>query len=73
MVISTIYIGAAKYSRIENGKTEPSLNTLEKIAKARGVSISNFFATEDAIADVNSYEGSLMEKVKTIEALSEEE
>ncbi len=61
------------YSRIENGKTEPSLSTLEKIAKALGVSLSDFFATEDAIADVNSYDGSLMEKVKAIEALSDEE
>jgi transcriptional regulator with XRE-family HTH domain len=58
---------------IENGKTEPSLSTLEKIAKALGVSLSDFFATEDAIADVNSYDGSLMEKVKAIEALSDEE
>ena len=61
------------YSRIENGKTESSLSTLEKISKALGVSLSDFFATEDAIADVNSYDGSLMEKVKTIEALSDEE
>jgi transcriptional regulator with XRE-family HTH domain len=61
------------YSRIENGKTEPSLSTLEKIAKALGVSLSDFFATEDAIADVNSYDGSLMEKVKAIEALSDDE
>lgn len=61
------------YNRIENGKTEPSLSTLEKIAKALGVSLSDLFATEDAIADVNSYDGSLMEKVKAIEALSDEE
>jgi len=46
---------------------------LEKIAKSLGVSLSDFFATEDAIADVNSYDGSLMEKVKAIEALSDEE
>jgi transcriptional regulator with XRE-family HTH domain len=72
-VISAVDMGAAMYSRIENGKTEPSLSTLEKIAKALGVSLSDFFATEDAIADVNSYDGSLMEKVKTIEALSDEE
>jgi hypothetical protein len=38
-----------------------------------GISLSDFFATEDAIADVNSYDGSLMEKVKAIEALSDEE
>ena len=49
------------------------LSTLEKIAKALVVSLSDFFATEDAITDVNSYDGSLMEKVRAIEALSDEE
>ena len=47
--------------------------TLEIIAKAIGDTISDFFATEDAIVDVNSYGGSLMEKVKAIDALSDEE
>lgn len=72
-VISAVDMGAAMYSRIETGKTEPSLSTLEKIAKALGVSLSDFFSSEDAVADVNSYDGSLMEKVKAIEALSDEE
>ena len=72
-VISAVDSGAAMYSRIETGKTEPSLSTLEKIAKALGVSLSDFFSPKDAIADVNSYDYSLMEKVKAIEALSDEE
>lgn len=72
-IVSAVDMVAAMYGRIENGKTEPSLSTLEKIAKALGVSLSDFFSTEDAIADVNSYVGSLMEKVKAIEALSDEE
>lgn len=72
-VISAVDMGAAMYSRIETGKTEPSLSTLEKIAKALGVALSDFFSNEDAVADVNSYDGSLMEKVKAIEALSDEE
>jgi transcriptional regulator with XRE-family HTH domain len=72
-VISAVDMGAAMYSRIETGKTEPSLSTLEKIAKALGVSIYDFFSNEDAVADVNSYDGLLMEKVKAIEALSDEE
>jgi transcriptional regulator with XRE-family HTH domain len=72
-LITAVGLGAPMYSRIETGKTEPSLSILEKIAKVLGVSLSDFFATEDAIADVNSYDGSLMEKVKAIEALSDEE
>lgn len=72
-VISAVDMGAAMYSRIETGKTEPSLTTLEKIAKALGVKLSDLFDTDDKMADVNSIDGSLMEKVKMIEALSEEE
>ena len=72
-VISAVDMGAAMYSRIETGKTEPLLSSLEKIAKALGVSLSDFFSPEDAIADVNSYDCSLMEKAKAIEALSDEE
>jgi transcriptional regulator with XRE-family HTH domain len=72
-VISAVDMGAAMYSRIETGKTEPSLTTLEKIAKALGVSLSDFFANDDKMADVNSYDGSLMEKVKAIEALNDDE
>ena len=72
-VISTVGMGAAMYSRIETGKTEPSLSTLEKIAKALGVALPDFFTDDDKLADVNSYDGSLMEKIKTIEALNEEE
>jgi transcriptional regulator with XRE-family HTH domain len=72
-VISAVGMGAPMYSRIENGVNEPSLSTLEKIAKALGVKLSDLFDTDDKLADVNSYDGSLMEKVKAIEALSDEE
>lgn len=71
-VISAVDMGAAMYSRIETGKTEPSISTLEKIAKALGVGLSDFFS-DDEPNDLNSYDGSLMEKVKAIEALSDEE
>ena len=47
--------------------------TLEIIAKAVGVTLSDFFATEYAFVDVNSSGSSLLEKVKAIDALSDEE
>jgi transcriptional regulator with XRE-family HTH domain len=72
-VISAVDMGAAMYSRIENGKTEPSLSTLEKIAKALGVSLAEFFNDDNKLDDINSFDASLMEKVKTIDALNEEE
>ncbi|HFG0566887.1 helix-turn-helix domain-containing protein [Flavobacterium psychrophilum] len=52
---------------------EPSLSTLEKIAKALGVTLSDFFDTDDKLADVNSYDASIMEKIKLVEVLNDEE
>jgi transcriptional regulator with XRE-family HTH domain len=72
-VISAVGMGAPMYSRIENGVNEPSLSTLEKIAKALGVKLSDFFDTDDKLADVNSYDASIMEKIKLVEELNDEE
>ena len=72
-VISAVDMGAPMYSRIENGVNEPSLTTLEKINKALGVSLSDFFDTDDKLADVNSYDASVMEKIKLVEELNDEE
>jgi transcriptional regulator with XRE-family HTH domain len=72
-VISAVDMGAPMYSRIENGVNEPSLTTLEKIARALGVTLSDFFNNEDKLADVNSYDASIMEKIKLVEVLSDEE
>ena len=72
-VVTAADLQPAMYSRIENGKTEPSLSSLEKIAKALGVKLSDLFDDEDKLADVNSYDASLMEKVKLVEELNEEE
>ena len=68
-------VGTAMYSRIESGKTEPSITTLEKIASALRVGLSDFF-NEDAPAqdvEVNTYDSSLMERVKLIDTLPDEE
>lgn len=61
------------YSRIETGKAEPSLTTLEKIAKALGVKLADFFEVDSNLAEINSYDASVMEKAKTIEELDSEE
>ncbi|MGD1843394.1 MAG: helix-turn-helix domain-containing protein [Thermonemataceae bacterium] len=72
-VIAAINMGAAQYSRIENGKTEPSISTLERIARALGVKLSQLFATEEDSEDINSQDATIMEKVKLIESLPEQE
>jgi len=71
-VISAIGMGPAQYSRIENGKTDPSVSTVAKIAKALGVSMADLFE-EDGLLEVNSYDKGLMERVAMIDQLPEDE
>ncbi|PQJ19544.1 helix-turn-helix domain-containing protein, partial [Nonlabens xylanidelens] len=72
-VISAIGMGAAQYSRIESGKTDPSVSTLTKIAKALGVSMAELFTDRDILKDVNSIDTTLMERISLIDTLSKEE
>ncbi len=72
-VISIINMEAAQYSRIENGKTEPSISTLERITKALGVSVIDLLSFEKKTEDIKSYDQTVMEKVQLIEGLTQEE
>jgi transcriptional regulator with XRE-family HTH domain len=72
-VIAAIDMGTAQYSRIEGGKTEPSISTLERIAKALGVKLSELFASDEDLQDISSQDATVMRKVKLIESLSDEE
>jgi transcriptional regulator with XRE-family HTH domain len=72
-VVTAAKLDTAQYSRIENGKTDPSVGTLERIAKALGVSLAELFASTDELKEINSHDKTLMEKVSLIEALTEEE
>jgi len=59
-----------QYSRIENGKVEPSVSTLEKLAKVFEVSIAEFFKSNDINEEVNM---PLLEKIKLIDTLGKDE
>ncbi|WP_421876473.1 helix-turn-helix domain-containing protein [Marinoscillum sp.] len=69
---STPALKGGRYSRIENGKTDPSVSTLERVAQALGVELAELF-TSDTIQEVNSYDKTLMEKIRLMEGLSDEE
>jgi transcriptional regulator with XRE-family HTH domain len=66
-------LDTAQYSRIESGKTDPSVSTLEKIAQALGVSMAELFAWGDEIKDVDSIDKTLIEKVTLVDTLPQEE
>jgi len=53
-------------------KTDPSVSTLAKVAKALGAQLSELFA-DDLLRDVNSYDKSVMEKITLIDSLDEDE
>jgi len=72
-LVNAVGLGAPMYSRIETGKVEPSLTTLEKIAKALNVKLTDLFEADTTLDDVNSYDASLIEKIKLVEELNEEE
>jgi transcriptional regulator with XRE-family HTH domain len=63
----------SQYSKIENGKTDPTTSTLEKITKSLGIEVSELFASDDIFKDVNSADKTLMEKIRLLEQLDDKE
>ncbi|MDZ4796382.1 MAG: helix-turn-helix domain-containing protein [Bacteroidota bacterium] len=72
-VVTAAKLDTAQYSRIETGKTDPSVSTLVKIAKALGVTLSELFAATNELKEINSLDKSIMEKVSLIEGLTDDE
>ncbi len=64
-------LDTAQYSRIENGKTDPSVTTLERIANAMGVSLAQIFAATEEFKEISSVDKTLMEKVNLMESLTD--
>ena len=65
-------IDRAQYSRVETGKSEPVVSTLEKIARALEVEVADFFK-DDQSYDINSYNKNIVEKLRLIEQLGEKQ
>lgn len=63
-------IPQGQYSRIENGKVEPAVSTLEKLAKVFEVTLAEFFKDSDIEEEVNL---PLMQKIKLIDTLAQDE
>ena len=63
-------IPQGQFSRIENGRVEPLISSLEKLASVFEVSISEFFKTDSKDEEVNL---PLLEKIKLIDQLDGDE
>jgi transcriptional regulator with XRE-family HTH domain len=68
-------IPQGQYSRIENGKVEPSLSTLEKLTDFFGISMAELFQTNKQVINTNPDPVNLplLEKVKMIDLLDKDE
>nr|WP_319573660.1 helix-turn-helix transcriptional regulator [uncultured Draconibacterium sp.] len=63
----------SQYSKIEKGKTDPYTSTVEKIAKALEMTLAELFSSDDIFREVNSQDKTLMEKLRVLELLEDEE
>ncbi len=72
-VALSVNMDQSQYSKIEKGKTDPSTSTLQKIAQALDITLAEMFASDDLFKDENSYDKSLMEKLRLIDMLDDEE
>jgi len=72
-VALSIDMDPSQYSKIEKGKTDPSISTIDKITKALGVTLAEFFNADDIFKEVNSADKTIMEKLRLIEELDDEE
>jgi transcriptional regulator with XRE-family HTH domain len=63
----------AQYSRIENGKTDPSFSSVLHIAKSIGVDLSDLLRADDIFKDVKSIDKTLLEKISLIELLDKKD
>lgn len=68
-----IDMAQAQYSRIESGKTDPSFSTVVKIVKALGLNLSELFNADEIFNQTNSYDKTLMEKLRLLDLLDEDE
>jgi transcriptional regulator with XRE-family HTH domain len=71
-IAAIIKMDQSQYSKLEKDKTDPSVSTLAKVAKALGSQLSDLFS-DDLLRDVGSYDKSVMEKISLIDSLDEDE
>jgi len=72
-VATALKMDASQYSRIENGKTDPSFTIVVKIAKALGVTLSELFRADEIFTDVKSSDKTLMEKLRLLDTLEDKD
>jgi transcriptional regulator with XRE-family HTH domain len=68
-----IDMAQAQYSRIENGKTDPSFSVVIKIVKALGVNFSELFKADELFNEENTIDKTIVEKIHFLDSLDDVE
>lgn len=58
---------------LESGKTDPSFSVVVKVSNALRFSLSELFKADDVFTDVNTYDKTLMEKLRFLDSLDDAE
>jgi transcriptional regulator with XRE-family HTH domain len=69
---TSIGMDQAQYSRMESGKVEPTVSSLEKIADALDVSVAELFS-EEQLTNINSYDKNVVERLRLLDELEDVE
>ncbi len=72
-VATALKMDASQYSKIENGKTDPSFTIVAKVAKALGVTLSELFKADEIFTDIKSSDKTLMEKLRLLDTLEDKD
>lgn len=70
-VADRLSMNRVQYNRIETGKSDPTMNILQRIATVLEVDIIAFFEAKNGNTDVNTINESLLQKVKLLDELDE--
>ncbi len=72
-VATALKMDASQYSKIENGKTDPSFTIVSKIAKALGVTVGELVQADEIFSEVRSKDKTLMEKLRLLDTLDDKD
>ncbi|PTD14136.1 helix-turn-helix domain-containing protein [Flavobacterium columnare] len=70
-VADKLLMNRVQYNRIETGKSDPTMNILQRIAEVLHINVVDFFEAKNKDIDVQSVNESLLEKVRLLEQLDD--
>ncbi len=70
-VADKLSINRVQYNRIETGKSDPTMNILQRIANVLEINVVEFFEAKNNGAEVHTVNEQLLQKVRLLEELDE--